>query len=397
MKRIVSSALVVILLFLSLTIISWDNDWADSINSEAALVVNLDTGRILYRKNASTIMYPASLTKILTTLIALENCEDPKNTMVTIPDPVLFHDVNTQGGVTIYLQQGERISLWDLLCATILNSACDAANTVGWYIGGDLETFVDRMNHRAAQLGAKNTHCVNTHGLHNGNHYSTAEDMMLILKEALQHPLFQEIISMSAYTIPKTNLSAPRPLKYTVSLTVETSSFYYPDAKGVKTGFTDEAGRCLATTVTRYDTTYAIVLLGANFARPVSAEQPVNYAFTDAITIAEYLFSNYVKETWIQEKQVITEMPLKDNRDYLLTLKANEDVEVIRNTSDEVACTYHLPETISIKEIQAGKSVGYATVVINGEEVSSFDLLPAGYIVFSDTTLPVRTLEDPPA
>ncbi len=399
MKKILSALLTAVILLTCLCTfpVSATESAPLSLNAEAALVVNLETGREVFEKNSEKIMYPASLTKILTVLIGLEECPDPKNMVVTIPDTAVFKDVYDEGGATIYLVKGEQLTLWDLMCATMLKSACDAATAVGYFAGGgDLNAFYEKMNTRAVELGAKSSNFVNAHGLHNGNHYTTASDMMAILRAALQNPLFEEIISLTRYTIPKTNKTASRTFEYTVSLVLENSPLYFPEAKGVKTGFTDAAGRCLTTTVCRDGTTYAIVLLGANLDEPVSAEQPVNYAFTDAVSIAGHCFGSYTREIFAHTDKVLTELPLSDNRDYLLTLAADRDIEVLKAGDETVICTYSLPNSIALNDVTKGQAVGTATLSVNGEELSTFSLYPVGYVAASDASLPALSLDNKP-
>ena len=221
------------------------------IVGETAIVFNQENGQLLYSKNEDALVYPASTTKIMTALVALEfgNLDDK----ITVGEEV---EMEVEGESSAFLQQNQTYTLRQLLSALMLPSGNDAARTIAVYIA-KLESgaesasnkeaiahFVSLMNAKAKELGATDTHFVNPSGLHDHNHYTTASDMGLIVREAMNNEVFKEIVKQDQYsdqnvTFNNTNLLLQRD-----------SSFYYEGADGIKTGFTNEAGRCLVSSAT---------------------------------------------------------------------------------------------------------------------------------------------------
>ena len=221
------------------------------IIGETALVFNQKNGELLYSKNENARVYPASTTKIMTAIVALEfgNLDDE----ITVGKEV---KIQVEGESSAFLQQNQTYTLRQLLSALMLPSGNDAARTIAVYIAkresgyetaGNKEAiahFVNLMNAKAKDLGADDTHFANPSGLHDDNHYTTASDMALIVREAMNNDVFQEIVKEEQYsdqnvTFNNTNLLLQRD-----------SSFYYEGADGIKTGFTNEAGRCLISSAT---------------------------------------------------------------------------------------------------------------------------------------------------
>lgn len=198
-------------------------------------------GTILYSKNENTKAYPASTTKILTAILAIEKCnlDDKvtikKSSISSIPP----------GYTSCNLVEGEVLTVSDLLQATLVPSANDAANALAEHISGSVENFTDLMNTKINELGLKNTHFVNTNGIHNENHYTTAYDLALIAKYCMQNQTFRKYANIPTCTINATNKSNVRKLKNTNELINPSSKYYIEDCIGIKTGHTTEAGNCL--------------------------------------------------------------------------------------------------------------------------------------------------------
>lgn len=211
----------------------------DHLYGESTVVVDGDTGEILFSKNSRIRMYPASTTKVMTLLLAVESGVS-FDTPVTVP-PEAADVPNDSSLVPIY--KGEVTTFGDLLYGLMLHSGNDAANAIAVLLEGSIEGFVAKMNERASQLGCVGTHFVNAHGYHNENHYSTAQDLALITREALKHEEIREIVATNSYTM---NIS-PRgevPLSSKTSLMMPNSSYYYAECIGVKTGTHSRAGKC---------------------------------------------------------------------------------------------------------------------------------------------------------
>ena len=169
------------------------------VQSPSVILMEMSTGTVLYEKNSDERNYPASITKIMTTLLALENSD--LNEVVTFSDDA----INNTEGSGIYRDYGEQMTMEQCLYAVMLNSANECAYAVAEHVGGTVEHFVDMMNEKAAELGCTNTHFANPHGLFDENHYTTAHDMALIAKAAYQNETFRIITGTARYTIPPTN------------------------------------------------------------------------------------------------------------------------------------------------------------------------------------------------
>ncbi len=210
--------------------------WAEApkIQARSATLVEASTGQVLFSKNADLPLPPASLTKIMTAIIVLERCG--------LDETVTASKRATQTKASsMHLQEGEQVRVRDLLYAPLLRSANDAAVALAEHTAGSVEGFVQLMNEKARELGATHTHFTNPHGLHDPNHYSTARDLALIARHAMEHPQFRAIVSQRKALIT-------RSIKQDDLWMVSKAKFLemYPGAEGIKTGFTRQAGFCFA-------------------------------------------------------------------------------------------------------------------------------------------------------
>ena len=262
---------------------------APKINAASAIVMDLDTGDILYEKNPDMEMYPASITKVLTCLIAIENGN--VNDTITVSDNAMKNV--EEGSSTIGLQAGESLSLRDALYGMMLNSGNDCALAISEYIGGSIEGFTDMMNKRSRELGCRNSHFVNPNGLQNENHYTTCYDMALIGRAAYQYPEFKKLVSTLAYTIPKTNKNEERNLWQENRLIYEGSGeYYYEFCTGGKTGYTDAALATLLSYAERDGKRLITVVMKCN---------PTDESFSDTIKLFEFCFNKYLIYRPLQE------------------------------------------------------------------------------------------------
>ena len=183
---------------------------APDLVANAAIVMDAASGQVLYEKNSQEKKYPASITKILTVLIALEHNVD-FNATVTMSENAIWGV--ERDSTLIGLDVGEQVTVKDLVYATMVKSANECAYALAEYVAGDIESFAKLMNERAAEIGCTNTHFITPNGLHDEDHYTTAYDMALITKEALKNETFREIAGTLNYTVPATNLTdETRPL-----------------------------------------------------------------------------------------------------------------------------------------------------------------------------------------
>lgn len=234
------------------------------VEAEAASVMDVDTGTFLYSKNMEAKMYPASITKIMTMLVALENLDESKLDKKIKASAEALAPIGPDSS-QIYLSPGEKITLRSALYAIMLASANDAANVVAETIGGSVENFVQMMNDKAKSIGCVNTHFANPHGLHDDNHYTCAHDMALITQAAYHYPLFRKIAKTVTYKIPKTKfMKEDRWLLNHQKMLYEDDEFTYEDCVGGKTGFTDEAWNTLVSIAKRDGMTLVSVELRVN-------------------------------------------------------------------------------------------------------------------------------------
>ena len=213
-----------------------------TIDAKASILVNAETGEIIEAHNEKEKEYPASTTKMMTALLALENCK--LSDVVTIQQDDIA--AAGAGASNAGLKVGEQVTVENLLYCLMLPSAFEAANALARTAGGSVDNFVKMMNDRASELGCVNTHFVNPTGMHDTNHYSCAYDMYLIAREAMKNSTFQTIVNTAQKKLPATNKNSER-IIYTTNELIRSSysSIYYDNCYGIKTGHTTPAGYCL--------------------------------------------------------------------------------------------------------------------------------------------------------
>lgn len=254
-----------------------------AIESAAATVMDMDTGVFLYSKNATAKMYPASTTKIMTTLLLIENCD--------LDDEITFSEIVydlEEGSSHLGIQPGEKMKLRDAAYGIMLASANDISNGVAEYMGGSLSGFADMMNARASELGCVNTHFSNPHGLYSEDHYTCAYDMALIARAAYENPVFREITGTREYTIPKTNLTDEERSFLNHQKILQRDEEYYQDwCTGGKTGYTED---CLNTLVTFGEKD------GKRLVSVVFRVNGAGKAYLESTRIMNYGFENFYTE-----------------------------------------------------------------------------------------------------
>lgn len=247
------------------------------ISAESALLINADTGAILFEKNARTVRYPASTTKIAVAAYVLHAYADRLDDIVEaeqealgtvkeeakrrvnykMPSYRLVTDASHMG-----IKKGEKMRLRDLLFGTMVASADDASNVIAMYLGGTIPDFMDELNAYLKSIGCQNTHFNNPHGLHHPDHKTTAYDLAIMTREAMKHPLFREMVSTVRYPRPKTNKQESTTLLQTNRL-LRKGKHYYAKAIGVKTGHTSAAGSNLVAAAKDGDRTLISVVMKA--------------------------------------------------------------------------------------------------------------------------------------
>ncbi|MBR3613739.1 MAG: D-alanyl-D-alanine carboxypeptidase [Clostridia bacterium] len=345
--------------------------FADEIklNSEAAILVEISTGRILYEKNSTKKMYPASTTKILTAILVIENCK--LDEIVTVRESALSNIPN--GYVTCNLQIGEQLSVNDLLYALMIPSANDAAYVLAEYVAGSIDEFSTMMNDKARELGCKTTHFVNPNGIHDDSHYSTAYDLYLIADYAMKNDTFRKLVATTEYTLPATEQypNEDRILKTTNELLNENSrKYYYKNAIGIKTGYTSKAGNCLVASSSRDGLEFIAVVLNGG-----TTNEGLNSRYIDSKKLFEYAYDNFTLTKIIEKGSIVQSLEIENGTKETknLDLVIDKTITVVNNKSIDMNNV--IPE-ITLKDtleapILAGEKIGTVKYKVEDIEYSA--------------------------
>jgi len=248
--------------------------------AQAAVLVDASNGDVLFSKNARQRMYPASTTKVMTLMLALESGIGMDTTIVI---PKQANEIPADSSL-VPVFPGDVMTFRDLLYGFMLTSGNDGANAVAVLVSGSVDAFVDRMNARAAELGCENTHFANPHGYHDPNHWSTAMDLAKIASAAVQMDAFRQIVSAPSYTMTVTRNGSPQEIRVTNTnaLLKKDHTYYYPDAIGIKTGYHSAAGQCFIGAAERDGVRLVTVDLhgSANVEKWIDTIRMFNYGFT---------------------------------------------------------------------------------------------------------------------
>ncbi len=253
----------------------------------SAILITGDTGEIIFEKDAYTVRYPASTTKILTVLLGITLVDD-LNQEVEVSESAM--DIPADSS-TMGLHVGEKIRYIDVLYGTMMLSGNDGANVIAETVSGSIPAFVDLMNRTAEAYGCVNTHFANAHGYHDDNHYTTAYDLALITREAMKNETFRAIAATVTYSIPRTNITRARTIttksEYMLSGSEEKpNKYYYPDATGVKTGSHSHSGYCFVGSASREGVDLiSVVLFTGKRARWADTIKLMNYGFSQYVSI----------------------------------------------------------------------------------------------------------------
>lgn len=336
-------------------------------NSKTAVVIDMTSDYVLFDKDKDKKMYPASMTKIMTALLTVEN-KSMDDTVVVSETAVA--GINKYECTNVDLNPGDIETVDTLMHALLIPSANDAANVLAEYVGGSIEEFVKMMNARAKELGCQNTNFVNANGLHDDNHYTTAYDMALIAKEAMKHPEIADIVGLWSFEMESTGLTYAS-TNHLVSRYVNLD-YYYENATGIKTGYTDEANRTLAASATDGEHSIIAVVMGCE-----DKDDGTMTSFVDAKQLFQYFFKNYENFKYISANQIIVEKNVKnasgDGR-ILLTTPVTKEAYLPKGTG-EGDLKYDITLTKKLEApIEKNEKLGYATVSYNGATVSTIEL-----------------------
>lgn len=353
------------------------------LNAQRALVADLDSGRILYSKNMDQEASPASLTKIMTVLLAVESVERGEHSM----DEIVTAQMDCQQGMdedssSVGIVSGEEMRYIDLLYCSLVSSGNDACNVIASHISGSIDGFVALMNQRAAELGCTATTFVDPNGL-SSDDKTTAYDMYLITKEAINHPDFLTVCNTADYTVPATNVTDARELHNSNAL-ISTSSIYggskyfYEYAAGVKTGYTRAAGYCLISTAEK-DGVHLLAVVMGSLGPYNDGPQDEWLNFSDSITAYNWVFDNFSRRSILTTEDPIQKVSVKlAQGDGSVILRPQEDVFALLPSDfdlGEVTCSVTVHEDKLVAPIKAGTVLGEARILIDGEDHGTVNLV----------------------
>jgi len=310
--------------------------WPSSIevDSNSAVVLEQETGTILYSKNMDEELYPASITKIMTALVVLENCDNLDDIVTFSSDAVYKNEGDTSH---IARDIGEEMTVEWTLYGMMLESANECAWALGEYIAGDIDSFIEMMNDKAAELGCTHTHFNNPNGLPDKEHYTSAHDMALISRAAFAIPKFREIVGTKAYMIPPTNKhSAETPLHnhHDMLHYHSTGKYVYQYCLGGKTGYTVDSGNTLVTYAKKDGMTLVCVVM--------KTKSPSHYL--DTTNLFEYCFNNFTTY------RISDFESIEDSTETSSAGKLSEYIDLIKIDEDGVIV---LPRTASFADARS--------------------------------------------
>ena len=376
--------------------------------SASIYMVSLDTDTVVYTHNPDERRSVASLTKIMTYIAVIESVKDPENTWVTVPQSVLDELYGTNSS-TAELLVGEELTVLELLNLMMVPSANDAALTLQKYVdslnlpvtnsafdenGDGLLGCIELMNQRARELGCTDTHFVNSHGLYDPNHYSTARDMGILAKYAMKQPYFADIVSHTSYELRATNMRDwSREFLSTNRLMHTQAEEYYKYATGIKTGSLDEAGYCVAASGTYEGNSYVVVCLGAPMYDGNGYEINVRGEMHDARTLLRWAFLNIESRPIVSDGDLLGEVDLKYvwNKDRLQLVAQGNMVAMLPEDFDTTRITSELdiPELVEAP-VQRGDAIGTATFYYEGSRLAEIKLVAAESVERSEI---IQTVE----
>lgn len=308
MKKILSLIIIFILF------IGKINALELNISSESAILYNLDSGEVLYEKNSDEVRQIASLTKIMTALVTIENVDNlDKQVILTKEDFAGLIEANAvQAGFT----NGEVVTYKDLLYGLLLPSGADAAKAIARNVGGSEENFINKMNEKAKELNLKNTKFSTVIGLDDKNNYSTAKEVSIIFKEALKNKTFKEIITTKEYQTSDGKLT----FKSTIQSNAKRYEIDIPYVLGGKTGTTNGAGLCLATIAKANDVNYMLVTLGALY------DKKAPHNIEDAKIVYDYFIENYSNKIIVDKDKSFKKIKVKYSNVEEINLYPNKSI-----------------------------------------------------------------------
>lgn len=353
MKKI----LILLLLFISIPLVKAEETEDLAPNAKSAIMIEASTGEILFQKNKDEKLAPASMTKMMSMLLIMEEIENGNlkwNEMITTSEKA-----SSMGGSQIFLKVGEKMTVEDLLKGVAIASGNDAVIALAERVSGSEEQFVKRMNTRAKDLGLKNTNFINATGLTADNHYSSAYDMSLIAKELVKHEKILEFTSTYEDYLRK-DTKSPFWLVNTNRLVR-----FKEGVDGLKTGFTDEAGYCLTATMKKDNMRLITVVM---------KEENTSKRSADTTKMLDYGFNIYMVQTILDEKTTIEKKKVELGKTLTTEIVPKENITILNKKSDDQKnITYKTNINKIIAPVKKGDKVGTIDIIEDNNIISTID------------------------
>lgn len=355
-KKIYTFLMLFLLFIFCISTKSHASNNEPSITSGSAILLENSTSKVLFEKNINEKLEPASITKIMTAILAIENCN--LDDVVTVPYEAIS---NIPSGYSVApLQTDEQITVDQLLRVLMVHSANDAANALAYHIDGSIPAFAERMNAKLNALGLKDSHFTNPSGQHDTNHYSTAHDIAILLQYCMKNTTFKTYASLKSCQLSATNKSEERSFQNTNPMLQPNSSYYYKPLVTTKTGFTSQAMFCLASFASYNNLDLICVILHSNTS---------DIRFNETKNLFNFGFQNFAFKDIASKGDTVTEISVHNATEETKSLKLvlADSVSTLINTSDNIEA---ISPQITLKDIPSApiaknKVLGTATYIIN--------------------------------
>ena len=354
-----------------------------SLSAKRVLLINLDSGGVLYEKEADEPIEPSLLAQLMTVIVAIEHIPDLDNTMISmsgyVQDQMYTRNIELGGIRLAGLYKGEEIAAKKLLYAVMLRDAADAAMMLADYVGdGSIKYFTEMMNERAAELGATHTHFTDPAGLADGESYTTARDMALIAQYALSVPLICEMMETQFYDGGPTARQQTLYWNTTNKLIVPSSEYYNPSIRGIKVGWHDALGSYAVTTARRDGYTYLAVLLGCTGG---SVNESAAAAFAETTRLCQWAFETFSVKVLLEEGRSFGEVPLRlgaSSKDFLRVTSAENFTALIPSDIEpsSIRMDVRLPASVTAP-VERGDLIGEVHLILGEEELGVVGIVAA--------------------
>ena len=367
----------------------------DMLVARSAILIEATTGEVLFEKNADEIMFPASTTKIMTAYIALQMA-DFENDVVTISQEAI--DMVPSGYSKVPLSAGEEVPIEDLVTAMMVMSGNEAANALAEYISGSIPAFADLMNSTAQMLGcSRDTHFANPSGLQEETHYTTARDLAIITQVAMQDEHFRDIVDKFQYDMPATNKRPTRTLVGGTSILKPEDKYFYPDATGVKTGFTNAAGYCYVGSAKRGGIELiSVVLYTSKAGRWTDTKKLLEYGFTQVESISpEALYAESPRVVDVagfslddpNHGELTLGIRAVDEEKNMIIVGNREKIDLLRENFNEVSVIKWNQSTVRAP-VNAGDVIGILTFYAENGSTADYELIATRSVAMRENAPP---------